>query len=141
VNVKITARQCECDANGHVNHTAYLEWADRARSEYLREAGLDVATFVAAGIGPVILDLRVRFAGEILAGDDITVTVEPQYTAGKTFTVRHRFLRKDGLGNEAEPAELTAVMGLLDYSTRRLVIDPIAQLRGLTSVPGAQFTS
>jgi acyl-CoA thioester hydrolase len=133
--VSVTARQYESDVNGHVTHARYLDWTDHARYEYLGAAGIDVGTFRDAGVGPAILELTVKYLGEVRAGQVVTVTVEPEYDAGKTFTLRHRILRLDRDGTQVLAAEQFAVMGLLDHTTRRLVPEPLTRLQALATDP------
>jgi acyl-CoA thioester hydrolase len=133
--VQVGARQYEADVNGHVTHRTYLDWADHARYEYLRSAGIEVGTFLRAGAGPVVLELTTRYLVEIGTGDLVTVTVEPSYGPSKTFTVHHRFIRAGSAGEGVVAAEMTVVMGLLDHATRRLVREPLHRLRLLAAQP------
>ncbi|MCI2418714.1 acyl-CoA thioesterase [Saccharopolyspora sp. K220] len=130
-SVQLTVRQYETDFNGHVNHVVYFDWADHARIEYLRRAGLVVETFLANKTAPVILQAEIRYLRELRAGEDVTVTCEPSYGEGKTFTMHHGFIRNDG----TVAAELQQVMGILDHPTRRLVPNPHQVLRALATQP------
>jgi acyl-CoA thioester hydrolase len=130
-SVPLTVRQYETDLNGHVNNVVYFTWGDHARFEYLRRVGVALETFMANKIAPVILESRARYLSELRVAEDVTVTCEPSYGSGKTFTVRHRVIRGDG----AVAAELTMVMGMLDQATRRLVADPHQVLRSFATRP------
>jgi acyl-CoA thioester hydrolase len=54
--VRITGRGYEADSNGHVAGTVLLQYGQHARWNCLRAAGVDQASLLASGIGPVSLD-------------------------------------------------------------------------------------
>jgi hypothetical protein len=54
--VRIGARGYEVDANGHVAASVLLQYAQHARWECLRAAGIDQASLRGQGIGPVSLE-------------------------------------------------------------------------------------
>jgi acyl-CoA thioester hydrolase len=72
--VWISVRGYELDANGHVTRTAYLQYAEHARWEYSRAAGVEQADVYAAGIGPVTLEETIRYHRELRAGDELSVS-------------------------------------------------------------------
>lgn len=122
----VTVRGYETDANGHVNHAVYHQYAEHGRTELFRTAGIDVPAMTAAGLGPVILESTVRFLAELRAGDEVAVLLGVRFGAGKTFRMDAE-LRRDG----TVAATITGTMGLLDHGTRRLVADPRGRLIAL----------
>ena len=72
--IPIAVRSYELDANGHVTRTAYLQYAEHARWEYSRAAGVEQADVYAAGIGPVTLEETIRYHRELRAGDELSVS-------------------------------------------------------------------
>jgi hypothetical protein len=66
--VRVEARAYEVDANGHVAGGVLLQYAQHARWECLRAAGIDQAGLRGQGIGPVSLEERIRFHREVCAG-------------------------------------------------------------------------
>lgn len=122
----VTVRGYECDANGHVNHAVYHQYGEHGRTEVLRAVGIEIAALTAAGIGPVILESTLRFLAELRAGDDVEVTVDVRFGAGKTFRMDTELRRGDQVC-----ATITGTMGLLDHTTRRLVADPRGRLLAL----------
>jgi acyl-CoA thioester hydrolase len=130
-SVQLTARQYEVDFNGHVSNEVYFDWANHVRLEFLSRAGIALEAFIMNKVGPVILETRVRYLKELHVGECVTVTCEPTYGSGKTFTYLHRFLREDGIA----AAELTVLMGMLDHRTRRLVAKPHELMRSLATRP------
>jgi acyl-CoA thioester hydrolase len=126
--VPIAVRGYELDANGHVNRTVYLQYAEHARWEYLRAAGVGQADLYATGVGPVILEETIRYHRELRAGDELTVSCAVVWGAGKTFRVEQEFR----LGDRTLVAELGSVCGLLDLRARRLLSRPAERWRSLT---------
>jgi acyl-CoA thioester hydrolase len=88
--VHVTVRAYETDAQGHLNSNVYLQYAEHARWELLRAAGIQQTDLLAKGVGPVNLETTIRFMRESLAGDELTVTCEFVWGSGKSFQVQLR---------------------------------------------------
>jgi acyl-CoA thioester hydrolase len=129
--VQITVRGYELDTQGHLNWAQYLHYAEHARWECFRAAGIDHQRLIAAGAGPVNLDVNVRFLAELRGGDDVSVSCLFGWRNGKTFRVTQQFIRADGVLS----ADLTTVSGLLDLAERRLIPEPGKHLRSLATAP------
>jgi acyl-CoA thioester hydrolase len=129
---RVAVRGYELDVNGHLNWAHYLHYAEHARWECLRAAGLSFETMVGAGLGPVNLEANVRFLRELRDGDEVDVGCEFEWGDGKTFRVRQQFARLD---DGALAAEVTTVSGVIDQDKRRLIPDPAGRLRSLATSP------
>jgi acyl-CoA thioester hydrolase len=129
--VRIGVRGYELDPHGHVNQAVYLQYAEHARWECLRVAGITQPTLAAAGVGPAALENTIRYLAELRGGDELDVTCQFAWGGGKTFRIRQDFLRPDG----TPVAELTGVVGMLDLARRRLIDDPIGRFRSLATAP------
>jgi acyl-CoA thioester hydrolase len=132
--VVVAVRGYELDVNGHLNWANYLHYAEHARWECLRAAGLTYPLLNGAGLGPVNLEANVRFLCELRDGEDVAVSCAFEWGDGKTFRVRQEFTRGGGDGELA--AEVITVSGVIDQQTRRLVPDPARRLRALATAPG-----
>ncbi|MFF4244458.1 acyl-CoA thioesterase [Streptomyces sp. NPDC001822] len=130
--VDVTVRGYELDTQGHLNQAVYLQYAEHARWELLRAAGLPQEKLLASGVGPVQLEVTVKYLRELRGGDRVRVSCEFTYGARKTFEVRQQILTEDG----TVAAEISGVAGLLDLSARRLVEDPAGRLASLAEQPG-----
>ncbi|GGW63627.1 thioesterase [Streptomyces lucensis JCM 4490] len=128
-SVRVTVRGYETDVQGHVNQAVYLNYAEHARWSLLQESGLSQARLRARGVGPVALETTIRFLRELLAGDEVDVTCEFEWSGGKTFRIRQEIRRTDGV----LAAEISAVGGLMDLDARKLVADPREVFRELTT--------
>ena len=129
--MRIAVRNYELDARGHVNRAVYLQYAEHARWEHLRAVGIDAADLLAAGVGPVTLEERIRYHHELRAGHEVAVTSAAVWGDGKTFGMEQEFR----LGDRTPVASLTSVCGLLDLEKRRLVPQPAERFRSLARLP------
>ncbi|WP_446220376.1 acyl-CoA thioesterase [Micromonospora sp. IBHARD004] len=129
--VRIAVRGYELDIQGHVNQAVYLQYAEHARWECLRAAGLHPDALRAAGVGPVQLECTIRYLRELRAGDEVDVSCGFVWGGGRTFRMEQEYVRVDG----TPVAQLTGVGGVLDLQTRRLVADPAERFRSLASSP------
>jgi acyl-CoA thioester hydrolase len=131
--VRITVRGYELDTQGHLNQAVYLQYAEHARWECLRAAGITQDRLIASGVGPVALEVTLRYHKELRGGDDVDVSCEFRWGDGRTFQIGQAYTRPDG----TPVATLTGLGGLLDLSARRLVRDPRERFRSLAtdSVP------
>lgn len=127
--VRITVRGYELDTQGHLNQAVYLQYAEHARWECLRAAGISQAGLIARGVGPVALEVTVRYLRELRGGDEVDVSCGFAWGTGKTFRIEQDYRRPDG---EAV-AWLTGVGGLLDLGERRLVADPAERFRAMAT--------
>jgi acyl-CoA thioester hydrolase len=127
----LTVRNSDLDVNGHVRGSAYLDYADHARWEWLRAAGVSLDDLRGAGLGPVSLETTIRWLAELRPGHSFSVTAAFRWGEGKTSTVAQQLIRPDG----TVVAEVTGVGGLLDLDHRRLVPDPQSHWRTLATHP------
>lgn len=129
--VRIAVRGYEIDLRGHVNQAVYLQYAEHARWECLRVAGISHDAMIEAGIGPAALENTIRYLAELRVGDELDVTVQFEWGGRKTFRIHQDYVRADG----TLAATLTGVGGMLDLAERRLVEDPVDRLRALATDP------
>ncbi|QNP63855.1 acyl-CoA thioesterase [Streptomyces genisteinicus] len=127
----VTVRGYELDTQGHLNQAVYLQYAEHARWELLRAAGLSQEKLLASGVGPVALEVTVKYARELRGGDRVRISCRFVYGEGKTFRVEQRIVKEDG----TVAAEITGVAGMLDLTSRRLIADPAGHLAGLADRP------
>jgi acyl-CoA thioester hydrolase len=130
--VRITVRGYELDTQGHLNQAVYLQYGEHARWECLRAAGISQDLLIASGVGPVALEVTLKYLKELRGGDDVDVSCEFRWGEGKTFQIEQHYTRPDG----TRVAALTGVAGLLDLSARRLVPNPGRRFRDLATDPG-----
>ena len=130
-SVPVTVRGYELDTQGHLNPAVYLQYSEHARWEILRAAGVPQEKLIASGVGPVVLEVNIKYLRELRGGDQVDVTCEFEWGGGKTFRLRQQIVKADG----TVAAEIAAVGGILDLVERRLVADPGARLAALADDP------
>jgi acyl-CoA thioester hydrolase len=128
-SVRVTVRGYETDTQGHLNQAVYLNYAEHARWSLLQAAGISQARLVGRRVGPVALETTIRYRRELLAGDEVDVTCEFEWSGGKSFRIRQEVRKTDG----TLAAEVTAVAGLLDLDERKLIGDPREVFRELAT--------
>ncbi|MBL6279230.1 thioesterase family protein [Micromonospora fiedleri] len=109
--------------NGNVRSSKYLDYSIQARWAALADAGLSIKELAAAGLGPVELDVSIKYLRELVLGDQVDVVTRFEYPSPKIVRlVQSMFRRSDG----ALAAVVTSVTGLMDIAQRRLVDDAAA---------------
>ncbi|MFC9895756.1 acyl-CoA thioesterase [Nocardia sp. NPDC127579] len=130
-SVPITVRGYELDSLGHVNQAVYLQYAEHARWELLRAAGVGQDKLLSSGFAPVVLENNIRYQRELRGGDEIEVTCEFLWGEGKTFRMRQEIRKLDGTVS----ATVTVTGGVMDLNARKLVADPRERFRALSERP------
>ncbi|MEZ0109440.1 acyl-CoA thioester hydrolase [Catenulispora sp. EB89] len=130
-SVPVTVRGYELDTQGHLNQAVYLQYSEHARWELLRAAGIQQNDLIAGGIGPVVLELNVKFLRELRGGEEVDVTCELAWAEGKVFQFKQQVLKKDG----TVCADIIVVGGILDLQARKLVPSPAERLAAVASDP------
>ncbi|MEU7036411.1 thioesterase family protein [Streptomyces sp. NPDC046237] len=130
-SVAVVVRGYETDTQGHLNQAVYLQYAEHARWSLLRKSGIRQSDLLEKGVGPVALEVTVRYLRELRAGDEVEVTCDFVWGEGKTFRIEQTIRKVDG----TVAAEVTGVGGLLDLHARKLVADPRAYFRELAATP------
>ena len=108
------------DFYGHVNNAAYAELFEEGRWDLISRQGFGREKVQALGLGPVVLELNIRFKREVRAGEKVEVETWTSSAARKVFVVSQKLFNAQGV--EAASAEVT--LGLLDLTKRRLVEIP-----------------
>ncbi|WP_228973100.1 thioesterase family protein [Streptomyces sp. DH12] len=130
-SVPVVVRGYETDTQGHLNQSVYLQYAEHARWSLLQEAGIRQADLLGRGLGPMALEVTVRYLRELRAGDEVRVSCAFVWGEGRTFRVEQTVRKADG----TVAAEVTGVGGLMDLGARRLVADPRELFRELADRP------
>jgi len=125
-----TVRETQLDAFGHLNHARYLEMYEDARWDFINRNGYGLEKIRATGLGPTILEVKVRYRRELLAGQKITIETRCASYAGKIARIEQRMLKAGRV--ECSTAEI--VIGLFDLSRRKLVL-PTPEWRRALGLP------
>ncbi len=98
----------DTDAGGVVYYANYLRYAERARTEWLRERGVDLAEWTKKGTIFVVTETTLRLHRPARYGDLLTVDTALVSSGGATLDLLHRIRRGDDLLVE-NPVRLCAV--------------------------------
>jgi acyl-CoA thioester hydrolase len=91
-------RWADIDANRHLRHSVYYDFAAAARMKLLSDRGLTTKKFEEFNVGPILFREEAMFRKEIRLEDQITITVE-MYKSTEDYSrwsLRHQFLKEDG---------------------------------------------
>lgn len=87
------------DANMHMRHSAYADFAAQARIAVLESIGLDYTAFKKLKIGLILFREELIYLREVSLNDSLKITVE--LTKGKKdgfrWSMRHEIFRADGV--------------------------------------------
>jgi acyl-CoA thioester hydrolase len=126
-------RWADLDPNGHMRHTAYMDYAAQARVGFLAADGFTMERFQRLHIGPVLLYEETQYLREVRANQRIAVTTEVSGLSPnrKHWRIRHRILNQDG-----ELACVVNVQGAwLDLVARKIVTPPAELLQAMEQAP------
>ena len=86
----------DTDLSGVVYHANYLKFCERARSEMLRQLGVDQGAAVAAGEGAyAVADARIRWLRPARLDDALLIETRGQALGAASVTMQQRVLRGD----------------------------------------------
>ena len=86
----------DTDAGGIVYHTAYLRFAERGRTEFLRERGFDhPALRRMAGGGFVVRAMELEFLAAARLDDELVVETRVRSVGGASLDMDQRVMRAD----------------------------------------------
>ena len=124
------------DANRHMRHTAYNDYAAEARLRYFKHKGFELKNFQKLNIGPVLFSENTIFRKEIKLGTDLTVKIFLKAISknGERCKVFHQIINE----NNEVSAEITVFLAWIDLSKRKLTVPPIEikeVLESLTKTP------
>jgi acyl-CoA thioester hydrolase len=118
--MNLVIQETDLDVFGHVNNAAYLRLFENARWEFITEQGVGLKEIFASGIGPVILEVQVRFKKELKARDQVKILSEFGGFEGKTAKIRQTMV--NARGEEACQAEF--LIAVFDIKARKIISPP-----------------
>lgn len=91
--MKIRVYYEDTDAAGVVYHANYLNFMERARTEFLREQGMSVAALAASGAVFPVIRMEIDFKAPARHDELLQVTTVPLKVTASTFTLQQQILR------------------------------------------------
>jgi len=88
----------QVDANMHLRHSAYADFAAQARIAMLDTLGLDFATFQKLRVGPILFREELKYLREVGINDSIKIHtfLTKARKDGSRWSFRHEVYRGDG---------------------------------------------
>ncbi|MCI0919858.1 acyl-CoA thioesterase [Sphingobacterium rhinopitheci] len=112
----------QIDANRHLRHSAYADYATQARSNMLNEIGLSLDLFALKKIGPILFKEELLYYKEVKLDEYIHVSVHLSKLdkSNGRFSFRHLIYKENG----TVAAEINVDGAWLDLTTRKLTAIP-----------------
>jgi thioesterase-3 len=132
---KILISEAHLDSYGHLNNARYHELFEQARWDLITERGYGLETINRTKIGPVVLEVNVKFLRELAPREPIVIRSHLLSYEGKVGKLQQLMVKADG----AVACESVYTFGLFDMGRRKL-IEPTpawAYAVGLTDTPAA----
>lgn len=115
---ELQIKERHLDSYGHVNNAAYLELLEEARWEFITAGGFGLEAIHAAGLGPVVLELDIKFLREIKLRQ--IIRIESQLV---NYDKKIGILRQDIFNDQAvRCCQARMTFGLFDLKARKLVM-------------------
>lgn len=127
----ILISEAHLDSFGHLNHARYLELLEQARWDLLTERNFGIDVIRRTKIGPVVLEVTVKYMRELGPREAIVIRTELVSYEGKVGTLRQQMLKADG----GVACEATITFGLFDMERRKL-IEPTPEWRYAIGLDG-----
>lgn len=112
-------KEAHLDTFGHVNNATYLQIYEEARWEMITQNGYGLDKIKSTGLGPIILDIHVRFQKELRLRENIIIHTQTTGYVGKIGKLKQWITNEEGI----TCSEVTMTLGLFDTINRKL-IDP-----------------
>ena len=113
----VLIREAHLDVFGHVNNAAYLQIFEEARWDWITRGGFGLKEIRERGIGPVVLEIQIRFQREATNREPMIVKSRTLSYDGKVGKVEQILVRADGKASCT--AEFT--IALFDTRARKLI--------------------
>ncbi len=115
---EVLIREMHLDSFGHVNNAAYVMLYEEARWDFITKNGFGLDYILKHQVGPVILDLNVRFKRELKNRELIKITSKAfEVVSPKIMVLEQAMINAEG--KVASEAKFT--VGFFDMKERKLI--------------------
>ncbi len=121
------------DANRHLKHSAYNDYAAQVRLNYFNDHGFSVEEFASLQIGPILFREETIFFKEVGMNETITIDIflAAARPDGSRWRIFHNFFKKNG--DKAATIEVDGAW--MDLATRKLTRPPETVLKMVERMP------
>ena len=131
-SVSFKTKWADFDANKHMRHTAYNDYAAECRISFFREHGLSVEFFESENFGPILFEENTSFRREIKMGESLKIDMALKASSkhGERFKILHHVYKEDG----TLAAKINVFIAWIDLVKRKLITPPISAIKMLDAV-------
>ncbi len=122
-----TVRWADLDANVHMRHSAYNDYAAQTRLLFMAEKGFGMSWFKEHNVSPIILREETVFLKEIAGNETINIDVRLLRMSkdGARWSFMNRFFKESGVLS----AQLVVDGAWMNLQTRKLTAPPAELLQ------------
>jgi acyl-CoA thioester hydrolase len=88
--IDVSVRDYECDIQGIVNNSVYMNYLEHARHQFIKTMGIDFAALHLQGIDPVVAKAEMNFRSSLRPGETMRIFTSMQ----KEGRFRYLFVQK-----------------------------------------------
>jgi YbgC/YbaW family acyl-CoA thioester hydrolase len=114
----VLIRECHLDSFGHVNNAVYVQLYEEARWDFITKNGFGLDYIQKHQVGPVILDLKVRFKRELKNREQVKILSKTvQIMSSKIMVLEQSIVNSSG----KIASDATFTVGFFDMKERKLI--------------------
>ena len=113
----MTIKEFHLDTFGHVNNATYLQIYEEARWQFITDNGYGLDKIKTTGLGPVVLEINIRFIRELRLREKITIHSQTGEYNSRVGVIKQWIT--DSNGKVCSDVEMK--VGLFDTHQRKLV--------------------
>ncbi|MBE7696349.1 acyl-CoA thioesterase [Tenacibaculum finnmarkense] len=119
-SVQFKTRWADFDANIHMRHTAYNDYAAEVRLRFFKEHNIFIQDFTKEKTGPILFEENTKFLREVHMGTDISVNLKiiGLSNKGERWKIQHEVFNEKG----DLSAVITVYGAWLDLVKRKLTV-------------------
>ena len=115
---EIVIKECHLDSFGHVNNAVYVQLYEEARWDFITKNGFGLEVIQKDQVGPVLLDLSVKFRREIKNREIIKIHSQTrEIISSKMMVLEQKMINSEG----KIASEAVFTVGFFDMKTRKLI--------------------
>ncbi len=115
---ELLIREHHLDSYGHVNNATYLALYEEARWEAITANGYGYKKVHETGLGPVILEINLKFFKELKLREKIRITLEVVSYENKICMLKQQMLRE----NNEVASEAMLTTSFFDLKNRKIIL-------------------
>ena len=117
----VQIKEIHLDSFGHVNNAVYVQLYEEARWDFITKNGFGLEVIQRDQVGPVLLDLQVRFKREIKNREFIKIKSQTrEIISSKIILLEQKMINSDG----KIASEALFTVGFFDMQERKLITPP-----------------